>query len=266
MSNDGRPAPDAVNAGTLPEPRLDWALFLDFDGCIVDIAPTPDAARVPDCLPPLLVALREALGGAVAIVSGRPIEQIDGFLGSAVPAVAGLHGLERRTADGGIVRSPSPQNDLHVMRALLQAFASERAGVLVEDKTHTLALHYRLSPSLRDDCRNVVNAALEGAPQGWQVIEGKFVFEIRPRGPTKGTAIEAFMGEAPFLGRTPVFCGDDISDEDGFEAVNARGGLSVRVGEGGATRAAVQVGTVGELRDWLSRVAGSVRPMAPRAG
>ena len=153
-----------MNARTLPEPRLDWALFLDFDGCIVDIAPTPDAARVPDCLPSLLVALREALGGAVAIVSGRPIEQIDGFLGTAVPAVAGLHGLERRTADGGIARSPSPQNDLHVVRTLLQAFAAERAGVLLEDKTHTLALHYRASPSLRDDCRAVVDAALERAP------------------------------------------------------------------------------------------------------
>ena len=255
-----------MNARALPGPRLDWALFLDFDGCIVDIAPTPDAVDVPDCLPSLLVALREALGGAVAIVSGRPIEQIDGFLGTAVPAVAGLHGLERRTADGGIARPPLPQNDLHVVRALLQAFAAARAGVLVEDKTHTLALHYRAAPSLRDDCRNVVDAALESAPQGWQVIEGKFVFEIRPPGPTKGTAIEAFMGETPFLGRMPVFCGDDITDEDGFEVVNARGGLSIRVGGGGTTRAAVRVDTVAELRDWLSWVAGSVRPMPPRAG
>ena len=248
-----------MKAGTLPEPRPDWALFLDFDGCIVDIAPTPEAVDVPDGLPSLLVALREALGGAVAIVSGRPIEQIDAFLGTAVPAVAGLHGLERRTADGGIVRPPSPQNDLHAARALLQAFAAERPGVLVEDKTHTLALHYRLAPSLRDDCRDVVNAALQDTPPGWQAIEGKCVFEIRPRGPTKGTAIDAFMGEAPFRGRTPVFCGDDISDEDGFAVVNAQGGVSIRVGEGAATRAAVQVGTAGELRDWLTQVAGGVR-------
>ncbi len=248
-----------MNSRNLPEPCLDWALFLDFDGCIVDIAPTPEAVDVPDCLPSLLVALREALGGAVAIVSGRPIEQIDGFLGTAVPAVAGLHGLERRTADGGIMRPPLARNDLHAVRALLQEFAAERPGVLVEDKKHTLALHYRLSPSLRDDCRDVVDAALEGTPQGRQVIEGKFVFEIRPCGPTKGTAIEAFMGEAPFLGRTPVFCGDDITDEDGFEVVNARGGVSIRVGVGSATRAAVQVDTVRELRDWLARVAGATR-------
>ena len=111
-----------------------------------------------------------------------------------------------------------------------------------------------------------MNAALKDTPQGWQVIEGKFVFEIRPREPTKGTAIEAFMGEAPFLGRTPVFCGDDITDEDGFEVVNARGGVSIRVGKGAATRVAAQVDTVGELLDWLKRVAGASRPMPRRAG
>ena len=244
---------------TLPEPCLDWALFLDFDGCIVDIAPTPEAVDVPDCLPSLLVALREALGGAVAIVSGRSIEQIDGFLGTAVPAVAGLHGLERRTADGGIVRPPLPRNDLHGVRALLEEFAAERPGLLVEDKTYTVALHYRLAPSLRDDCKDVLNATLEDIPQGWQVTEGKFVFEIRPREHTKGTAIEAFMGEAPFLGRTPVFCGDDTTDEDGFAVVNARGGVSIRVGKGSATRAAAQVDTVGELLDWLMHVAGATR-------
>ncbi len=234
-------------------------MFLDFDGCIVDIAPTPEAVDVPDCLPPLLVSLRAALGGAVAIVSGRPIEQIDGFLGTAVPAVAGLHGLERRTADGGMVRPSVASDDLRAARALLQAFATERPGVLLEDKTHTLGLHYRLAPSLRDECRDVVDAALGDIPPGWQVVEGKCVFEIRPRGPTKGTAIDAFMGEAPFRGRTPVFCGDDVSDEDGFAVVNARGGVSIRVGDGAATRAAVQVDTVGELRDWLTRVAGGVR-------
>lgn len=249
----------AVNSRTLPEPCPDWAMFLDFDGCIVDIAPTPEAVAVPDCLPSLLVALREALGGAVAIVSGRPIEQIDGFLGSAVPAVAGLHGLERRAADGRIVRSPSQRHDLRAVRARLAAFAAERPGVLVEDKTHTVALHYRLSPSLRDGCRDIVNAALEHAPHGWQVVEGKFLFEIRPCRPTKGTAIEAFMGEAPFLGRAPVFCGDDITDEDGFRVVNARGGASIRVGQGAATQAAAQVDTVGELLDWLKRVADATR-------
>ena len=248
----------------LPEPRSDWALFLDFDGTIVDIAPTPGSVEVPDGLPSLLVALRDALGGAVAIVTGRPIEQIDGFLGTAVPAVAGLHGFERRGTDGTIVRSHAPGDDLKDIRARLQDFAAEHPGVLVEDKKRSVALHYRLAPSLKDACRDLVNAAIERTMAGWHVVEGKCVFEIGPRDSTKGTAIEAFMVEKPFRGRTPVFCGDDRTDEDGFAVVNARGGVSIRVGRGAATRAAVQVDTVGELLDWLARLAGGPRPSIRR--
>ncbi len=249
-----------MRSTALPEPRADWALFLDFDGSIVEIAPTPDSIVVPETLPPLLAALRGALGGAVAIVTGRPIAQIDAFLGAAVPAVAGLHGLERRKADGATVAPPSPRDELSGIRASLEEFAAARPGIVVEDKTHSLALHYRLAPSLKDACGDLLNAALEGGTAGWRIVEGKMVFEIRPVGFTKGTAIEAFMGEDPFHGRTPVFCGDDTTDEDGFAAVDARGGVSVRVGEGAATRAAVQVGTVGELLDWLARFPRALRP------
>ena len=242
---------------SLPEPRASWALFLDFDGCIVDIAPTPQAVEVPETLPALLAALRGALGGAVAIVTGRPIAQIDGFLGAAVPAVAGLHGLERRRADGAIVRAAPPDAGLREVRASLEAFAAARPGVLVEDKKHAVALHYRLAPSSKDACREALDAALEGGRERWRVVEGKCVFEIGPPGPDKGTAVEAFLREAPFRGRTPVFCGDDATDEDGFAAVGARGGVGIRVGRGAATRAAVRVGTVRELLDWLRRVAGA---------
>ena len=250
-----------MSPGDLPEPRADWALFLDFDGSIVDIAPTPDSVAVPETLPPLLAALRETLGGAVAIVTGRPIAQIDAFLGAAVPAVAGLHGLERRRADGAIV-APPPNDGLRRIRAPLEAFAAARSGILLEDKRYSLALHYRLAPSLEDACRDVVDSALEDGGEGWEILEGKMVFEIRPRGFTKGAAIEAFLGEPPFVGRIPVFCGDDITDEDGFAVVNARGGVSVRVGGRAATRAAVRVDTVAALLDWLARVAGSARPSA----
>ena len=147
---------------------------------------------------------------------------------------------------------------------MLGEFAARHPGVLVEDKTYSLALHHRLAPSSRDACRQVLDAALGDGMEGWQVVEGKRVFEIRPGGSTKGTAIEAFMEQAPFLGRRPVFCGDDVTDEDGFAAVNARGGVSVRVGEPAATRAASRVATVGELLDWLTRAAGPAK--SPRAG
>ena len=249
---------------TLPEPCADWALFLDFDGTIVDIAPTPGSVAIPDRLPSLLAALRDTLGGAVAIVTGRPIAEIDGFLDAAVPAVAGLHGLERRRPDGAIVRPPVRPDDLRDARAALREFAAAHPGVLVEDKTYSLALHHRLAAVSTDACRRVVNAALRDGMEGWQVVEGKRVFEIRPRGSTKGTAIQAFMEEAPFLGRRPVFCGDDATDEDGFAAVNAQGGVSIRIGEPAATRAALQVGTVGEMLDWLARTAGPAMP--PRGG
>ena len=248
----------------LPEPRPDWALFLDFDGTIVEIAPTPESVQVPDGLPSLLVALHGALDGAVAIVSGRPIGQIDGYLGAAVPAVAGLHGHERRGTDGTIVRSAPPRDDLRDVLAQLQAFAAKHPGVLVEDKTYSVALHYRLAPSLKDACRDLADAAIERTGSGWQVVEGKCVLEIGPRDTTKGHAIEAFMSEAPFRGRTPVFCGDDRTDEDGFAVVNALGGVSIRVGRSAATRAAARVDTVGELLDWLAGAA--LRPIPPRAG
>lgn len=241
----------------LPEPRPDWALFLDFDGSIVDIAPTPESIDVPENLPLLLAALREALGGAVAIVTGRPIEQIDGFLGAVVPAVAGLHGSERRAADGAIIRPTPPLHCPRNVRASLREFAARHQGVLVEDKKFAVALHYRLNPSLMDACRDAVNTALADETEDWQVVEGKFAFDVKPRAFTKGTAIEAFMREAPFRGRIPVFCGDDVTDEDGFAIVNAQGGVSVRIGEGSATRAAARVDTVEELLDWLARVAGA---------
>lgn len=253
----------------LPEPRLDWALFLDFDGSLVDIAPTPESIDVPETLPPLLAALREALGDAVAIVTGRPIAQIDDFLGAVVPAVAGLHGFERRAADGAIVRPTRPSRCPRSVRESLREFAARHRGVFVEDKKFAVALHYRLDPSLMDACRDAVNAALAGETEDWQVVEGKFVFDVKPRAVTKGDAVEAFMREAPFRGRTPVFCGDDVTDEDGFAVVNARDGVSVRVGRGGegpATRAAAQADTVGELLDWLGRIAGAAAAPAPAAG
>ena len=156
---------------------------------------------MPDTLAPLLRGLRAALGGAVAVVSGRPVAEIDSFLGDAVPAVAGLHGLERRGADGGLLRAPAPGEGLRRALARLGAFAAAHPGVIVEDKTHSVALHYRLAPEAEDACREAAEAALDDLMAGWTVAAGKCVFEIRPAGVTKGSAIRAFMGEAPFRGR-----------------------------------------------------------------
>ncbi len=248
----------SLRQGNPLEPSVNLALFLDFDGTIVDIAPTPESISVPENLPSLLVALYEALGEAVAIITGRSIKQIDDLLDCAIPAIAGLHGLERRTTTGHIVRPDLPLDDLQRVRRRLQEFATEHEGVIVEDKKYAVALHYRHAPSLADACRDVMNAALKDNMDGWQAIEGKFIFDMRPRDSSKGAAIKEFMCEAPFRGRMPIFCGDDIADEDGFAVVNALGGLGILVGNRSHTQAAVRVDTVEHLLDWLTKVIGAI--------
>ena len=251
----------------LPEPRANWALVLDFDGSIVELAPTPDSVNVTSHLPLLLESLCEALDDAVAIVTGRSIAQIDAYFGSTIFAVAGLHGFERRTPNGTLIRPPAPANDLQNARFMLEAFAKRHQGVFVEDKEFAIALHYRLNPESRDACWDAVTAAIAGNTDDWQVVEGKSIFDIKPRSYTKGTAIAAFMSEPPFAGRVPVFCGDDVTDEDGFAAVNARGGVSIRVGNGVDTSASLRVDTVNEFLDWLSQIASTIRttPSATKA-
>lgn len=236
----------------LPEPGARWAVFLDFDGTLVDIAPAPDLVRVPDGLPALLERLRHRLDGALGIVSGRPIAQIDRFLRPFRAATAGLHGLERRRADGTRVETP-PHPALEPLRARLVPFVASRPGLLLEDKGLSIALHYRKAPEREAECRAETEAALADA-SGLDLLHGKMVFEIRPHGMDKGNAIALFLTEPPFQGRTPVFAGDDRTDEDGFRIVGARGGLTIKVGAG-ETLAAIRASGVAEIHEWLSRLA-----------
>ncbi|HSV82396.1 MAG TPA: trehalose-phosphatase [Ramlibacter sp.] len=205
------------------------ALFLDFDGTMVDIAPLPHAVEVPQ---PLIVVLRDIhqlLGGAVAVISGRPIAQIDAFLDPLKLAVAGVHGAERRRADGELsLLNTHPMDHVeHEARAL----AAHHPNLLVETKRGSVALHYRLAPQLEEACLQVMQAAVATSP-GLTLLRGKMVVEAKPGGASKGRAIEEFLHEAPFAGRTPVFIGDDITDEVGFSTVQRLGGLGIKVGEG----------------------------------
>lgn len=236
----------------LPQPGARWALFLDFDGTLVDIAPAPDLVHVPERLPRLLESLRDRLDGALGIVSGRPIAQIDAYLRPFRAATAGLHGLERRRADGALVETP-PDPALEPLRARLVPFAASRPGVLLEDKGLSIAVHYRSAPEREAECRAEMEAALADAP-GLDLLSGKMVFEARPHGMDKGNAIALFLTEPPFRGRTPVFVGDDRTDEDGFRIVSAHGGLAIKVGAG-ETLAAIRAGGVAEIHEWLTRLA-----------
>lgn len=236
-----------------PDPRPDWAWFLDVDGTLIEIAPTPSAIHVPPDLPGVLRALADRHGGALALVSGRSAENIERLVRPYRFPAAGLHGMERMTAAGEI-RRPEPLPGLAAIRARLRAV--EGGGVLVEDKSLSLALHYRLAPEREAACRAVAEAAVAAHPE-FSLLAGKMVFEVKPRGVDKGTALKAFMAEPPFAGRVPVFVGDDVTDEHGFEAANALGGITVLVGPERATAARFRLDDVAACGAWLRRAAGS---------
>ncbi len=250
-----------VDLPPLPPPGEAWALFLDVDGTLVPIARTPHEVRVADHLPGLLGRLRQSLGGALALVSGRSLLDIDALFAPLALPAAGLHGQERRRADGRLVPAgPVDMAALDDVRRVAIDYASTHAGVLVEDKGLSVALHYRLAPELGPLVRALAQQIALQHPS-LRLIDGRKVVEFVTRGSDKGGAITAFMTEAPFHGRRPVFAGDDVTDEDGFAAVNSAGGLSIKVigteaspHQTRPTRAQCQVGTVADLHAWLAAV------------
>ena len=242
---------------TAPRPRPDWALFLDFDGTLVDFAPRPDQVRpVPD-LAAMLRRAAEALDGALAVVTGRPIREIDHWLDERVAAVAGVHGAERRSADGRLAAAapdglpPPVEAEAARARERLAEVADANAGVVFEDKGCAFALHYRAAPERGAAC---VDAAKALASPAFEVLTGAALVELRRRGVHKGAAIAAFMGEPPFAGRTPVFVGDDVTDEDGFRTVNDLGGVSVLAGPARPTEARHRLPGVAAVLAWLRGV------------
>jgi trehalose 6-phosphate phosphatase len=205
------------------------ALFLDFDGTVVDIAPQPQDVHVPPPLIATLAHVHEWLGGAAALISGRPISQIDRFLAPLQLPAAGVHGAERRGADG--VLSVVAGAPLDRVETAARALAQRHPRLLLEPKRGSLALHYRQAPELENLCLDTMQSAVEASP-GLTLLRGKMVVEAKPGGASKGLAIEAFMREAPFAGRMPLFIGDDVTDEAGFSTVQRLGGIGIKVGEG----------------------------------
>jgi trehalose 6-phosphate phosphatase len=231
-----------------PAPDPHWAWFFDIDGTLIELEAEPSPLRASHALPKLLGAIDRRVGGAVALVSGRTVTNILALISPLEMPLAGCHGVERRLADGRILR-PAPAPGIDRARRLLTTFVGRHHGLLLEDKGLTLALHYRQAPHLETACRNVVEQALSG---NLDVLAGKMAFEIKPRGYSKGTALAAFMAVMPFQGRTPVFLGDDLTDEDGFEAAAAQGGLGVLVGPPRPTKAMFRLENVSALHIWLT--------------
>jgi trehalose 6-phosphate phosphatase len=224
------------------------ALFLDFDGTLTEMAPRPEAVRISAGLVPTLAALSTHLDGALAIVTGRRETDIDHFLDPLVLPLASEHGSQYRLADGSRPAVVPP--DLAPVLQAATQLAVQHAGLLVEPKRASVALHYRLAPHLEDLCRSTLLAAMQHV-HGVELMEGKFVLEVKPRGVHKGQAIADFMTLPPFAGRIPVFAGDDVTDESGFAAVTALGGWGIKVGEG-PTLAQHRCMTPAALRGWLS--------------
>ncbi|MEE1610522.1 trehalose-phosphatase [Microvirga sp. CF3016] len=229
----------------------DYALFLDFDGTLVDIVERPDAVAVDPGLPDVLTRLQDRLGGALAIISGRPVEFLDGRFVPHEFDMAGLHGLEHRIAGRLSMCDPDEHPTLRHTVERLSRIVADKEGVLIEDKGCSVAIHWRLAPHEKEFALATAHAAVEALGADYRVQHGKAVAEILPSAAGKGKVIERFLQEAPYKGRRPIFVGDDLTDENGFKTVNAHGGLSVRIGAG-ETIAKVRLGTPADLRHCLS--------------
>jgi trehalose 6-phosphate phosphatase len=223
------------------------ALLLDMDGTLVDLAPTPEAVTVAAGLPATLAALRDELGGALAIVTGRPIETVDRLFGDAPGAVAGEHGGAIRHRTGAPIERPDlpspPAPWLNQAEALVNRFP----GALLERKARGFALHYRQAPHAKDVFHAALKAMVDSTP-GFDLLPAHMLWEVRPQGADKGAAVVALMRRAPFAGRLPVFIGDDLTDEDGMRESRNLGGAGYRVD-------AVFRDPDG-VRAWLTRTAG----------
>jgi trehalose 6-phosphate phosphatase len=231
------------------------ALFLDLDGVLAPISARPEDVRPDPARTQLLKALRIALGGRLAVISGRTIADLDRILDGAVAAVAGVHGLERRLGDGRVWRAePSPA--LGGVRSAFAGVTLAWPGVEIEEKGLSLGVHYRAAPAALAAVREVVERL---TPTDDLIVQwGQMVAELRTPGPDKGDALAAFMAEPPFAGSRPIFVGDDLTDEHGFAAAVAAGGFGVLVGPDRPSAARMRLENVEAVFDWLNAAVAGV--------
>ena len=236
----------------LPDPDANWALFLDLDGTLIDIAARPDSVVVPDGLTAALADIRDRLGGALALVSGRTLADIDRLTAPFQFACAGEHGAILRLANGKLRTRREDYIFPESLRAELRAAAANWPGVTIEDKTYNIVVHYRQAPSCHAAVRDFTRLLAAKAGPEFEALPARMAFEIRHRKLNKGAAVQAYMAEPPFSGRTPVFVGDDVTDEDGFRAAVSLGGLGLDV--------RVQFdGEAAQVRNWIASVRSRLR-------
>lgn len=219
-----------INGVSPSVPQL--AIFTDFDGTLVELAATPDAVEVADTLTDQLQRAIDELGSAFAVLTGREISDIDRFLAPLHLPIAGAHGTQRRRADGFLETvDPAAILGAEQITTALEALVIAHPALILESKEGAVALHYRQAPELEDAVRTAMQEAIASLPE-FALVPGKMVLEARPRAANKGEALRAFMREEPFLGRTPIFIGDDVTDEDAFIAAQDLGGVGIKLGDG----------------------------------
>jgi trehalose 6-phosphate phosphatase len=228
------------------------ALFLDFDGTLVAIANRPDEVRLDPKTREALAQLNELLAGALAIITGREIAAVDRFLEPLRLSIAGVHGLMRRDAQGKTYASAFDSRLPAAIERAVRPLLAKHPGLLVERKYGAVALHYRTHPELEQASIEAIETAV-GQLEAIEIKRGKMVVEVKAIGGDKGAAVADFLKEKPFAGRRPVFAGDDVSDEDAFAVVNAREGLSIKIGPG-ATKASFRAAGTAEFLEWLRRL------------
>jgi trehalose 6-phosphate phosphatase len=233
--------------------NADWALFLDFDGTLVDIAPSPESVHVPRELPTLLGHLDAALGGALAIVTGRSIEAIDAYLAPLRPITAGVHGAELRLGREQIISTALPLPPAAV--EAISALSNKVDGVRIEIKRSSLAVHFRSNPAAGPEIEEELRRVLIDGASGFIIRPGRMVYELLPSHVSKGGAIDALLELPLFFGRRPIVIGDDLSDETAFAAAQRRGGLAFTVAGEHFSRDNADFESPLEVRSWLGAFA-----------
>ncbi|WP_043447579.1 trehalose-phosphatase [Halotalea alkalilenta] len=260
--------PHLTSGGPPPVPAAcsDWALLLDFDGTLTPLVDRPEAVELAAPVKELLIELQRLLEGAIAVVSGRPLEQLGRFLHPFAPVMLGQHGAQWQGQDGRHHTLPFDAEALNGARVRLAALSARHPGLQLEDKGASLALHYRNVAAERLDSALIdAHAAIETEARrlGSHVVHhGKCVFDLRLAGSDKGQAVDRVMGEAPFRGRKPVFVGDDLTDEDGFRAAEERSGITIKVGEG-ESRARYRLQDPAAVHAWLAACLHAWRETTP---
>jgi trehalose 6-phosphate phosphatase len=245
---------EAVQAGAVLANPERWALFLDIDGTLLNVAPTPDAVCVPDGLTDLLADIGNGLDGALAILTGRPISDADRLLAPLQLVASGVHGTELRSARGGPIMElarPVPPDVVQAMNDISRI----AAGILVEQKGAGVAVHYRNAPLARLAVQSELARIIAQSSYDLVLREGRKVLEAVPSGFSKGTSLAQLIERPPFQGRRPVMIGDDVGDESAFREAERHGGIGLRVAGEHFTRAAADFDGVASVRTWLQELA-----------